>query len=426
MCDRPLNVAFVAPSAAGKNFAIDCALRLMPPEAYYKLSAASPRALVYSEESFEHRTVVMGEADSIKEDGAAASAIRAIADETELRYAVPEKDGQGRQCTREIVKTGPTGLLTTSTTSLAYQLGTRILEIGLRDDAEQTRAVLRSQGRRSVGISSPAFDAEPFIALQRYLRLARQNGVRIPYAERLAELVPSDLVRVRRDFQKLLAAIEAIALLHQQQRQRTAEGHIVATLDDYSMARELLASVFDSIASEGVTFAIRQTVEAVECGETVTQTELAKRLGVSKSTLSWRVKRAVIAGFLVNDDDRPGHSAELRRGSPLPESGEALPSVAELVQGAELSATNSITNTDVLKPEIWGLFDCSTASPGTNVFASLKTGPDTPMPFSAASRYPEADTDSRCAQCGLLFITLPDARYCDRCHITLPLRGVSR
>jgi len=79
---RPINLALVAASSAGKNRTIDAALRLMPPEAFYKTSASSERALVYSGESFAHRVVVVEEADSIPEEGPAASAIRAIADST--------------------------------------------------------------------------------------------------------------------------------------------------------------------------------------------------------------------------------------------------------------------------------------------------------------------------------------------------------
>ena len=55
---------------------MDAALELLPSEAYYLERAGSARALIYSEEDFAHRVVVVGEADSIPEDGPAASAIR--------------------------------------------------------------------------------------------------------------------------------------------------------------------------------------------------------------------------------------------------------------------------------------------------------------------------------------------------------------
>src|SRR5206468_614762 len=79
LLERPQNLAFVAPSAAGKNRAIDAALELFPEEAYYVEKAGSGRALIYSDADFQHRVVVVSEVDSIPEDGPAASAIRSIA-----------------------------------------------------------------------------------------------------------------------------------------------------------------------------------------------------------------------------------------------------------------------------------------------------------------------------------------------------------
>jgi glutamate synthase domain-containing protein 1 len=84
LLDRLMNLAFVAPSAAGKNAAIEAALELMPPEAYHMVRACSPRALIYSRESFEHRTIIVGEADSLPYDGPAAAAIRSLAADNEM------------------------------------------------------------------------------------------------------------------------------------------------------------------------------------------------------------------------------------------------------------------------------------------------------------------------------------------------------
>ena len=51
----------------------------------------------------------------------------------------------------------------------------------------------------------------------------------------------ADAVRTRRDFPQLLTAIQAVAFLYQAQRERTAEGWVVATIEDYARAREIFA-----------------------------------------------------------------------------------------------------------------------------------------------------------------------------------------
>ena len=245
LLERPQNIAFVAPSAAGKNRAVDAALEFIPPEAVYIERAGSSRALVYVEEEFEHRVVVVCEADSIPEDGPAASAIRSLAADNVMAYDVVERDERtGRFVTRHIVKSGPTALVTTSTRSLGEQMGTRVLEIPVPDDARQTREVLKAHARSVRPGNGVAVNLAPFLALQRYLALGGETRVAVPYSDVLADLVPATAVRWRRDFRQLLTCVQCIALLHQCQRQRTPEGWVVATLDDYAAARTLLSPVF--------------------------------------------------------------------------------------------------------------------------------------------------------------------------------------
>ena len=329
--DNPINLNVVAPSSTGKSFTVDKPLELMPEEAYYYINAASPRALIYCEENFEHKVIIMAEADSIPEDGPAASAIRSLASDNVLSYDVVEKGENGRHVTRPIRKYGPTGLITTSTKSLGTQMGTRMLEVPLTDDASQTRNILLAQACRAEAPGFvESFDVGPFIQLQRELE-AGEWSVVIPFAGHLAELVPTDNVRMRRDFKQLLTCIQAIALLHQFQRKRDSHGAIVATLDDYVIARDLLGPVFDAVTAEGLTPVIRQTVEAIKPSEyDVTLGTLAKRVGVSKSTASWRGKRAVEGGWLTNDEWRDGCPARFKRANPLPDETTSLPTVEQV------------------------------------------------------------------------------------------------
>ncbi len=326
--ERPINLHVLAPSGAGKNRACDGAAELMPAEAIYLMRAGSARALVYTEESFEHRTVYVGEADSIPEDGPAASAVRSLAADNAMAYDVVERDEQtGRHETRHIVKPGPTGLITTSTKPLGEQMSTRVLEVSVPDDPKQTRAVLGAHAASVRPCGRVEVDLEPFLAVQRWLSLRGERRVAVGFADALADLVPVGAVRMRRDFRQLLTTVQAVAFLYQTQRPRTPEGWVEATLDDYATARELLAPVFDQIAAEGVTPAVRQTVEAVKPGEEVSATVLAQRLGLSKSATTYRVARALEGGWLVNTEQRKGQPYKLALGAPMPEAASALPTV---------------------------------------------------------------------------------------------------
>jgi len=331
LLERPVNVAVVAASASGKNRTVDAAAELIPPEALYVEKAGSARALVYTEDSFEHRVVIVAEADSIPDEGPAASAVRSIAEDNEMRYDVVERDeGTSRFVVRRIVKAGPTALVTTSTKSVQHQLGTRMLEMPVPDDERQTRAVLHAHAAAVRRAEGPLADIAPWLALQRFLAASGVTRVEVPFGGALAARVPAKAVRMRRDFRQLLTFVQAVALLRVRHRDAIDEGWIVATIEDYAVARELLAPIFETIAAEGCTPAVRETVGKVKHDEEVTGAQIAERLGLSRSTVSWRIARAIEGGWLVNKETRRGQPQRLTVGVPLPAADSALPSVDDV------------------------------------------------------------------------------------------------
>ncbi|MCH8993427.1 MAG: DUF3854 domain-containing protein [Chloroflexi bacterium] len=331
--ERPCNLAVIAPSAAGKNFAVDAAVALMPESAYHLEKAGSARALIYSGADFQHRTVIFAEADSIPDDGPAASAIRSLATDNAMTYDVVERDEEtGRHETRHIEKPGPTGLITTSTRRLREQLSTRMLTVSIPDTPDHVREVLLAHAEAVNGIR-PVADVAPFQALQRWLEMAGERRVTIPFANALARSVPADLIRMNRDFRQLLTMIQAVALLHQCQRERDADGRIVATIDDYRMVRERMLEVFTAVATGGVTPSMRATVEAVRSlydGEPLTVKQVADHLKLPKNTALYRVRAAGAGGYVVNQETRKGQPAKLVLGDPLPEERPALPEPVDL------------------------------------------------------------------------------------------------
>ncbi len=334
LLERPSNLAVIAPSAAGKNFAVDSVLALMPETAYHMEKAGSARAIIYSSADFEHRTVIFAEADSIPEDGPAASAVRNLATDNSMSYDVVERDEEtGRHETRHIEKQGPTGLITTSTKRLREQLSTRMLAISISDTPDHVREVMLAHAKSVNGIK-PDLDVAPYHALQRWLELTGERRVTIPFAKALAQRVPADLIRMNRDFRQLLTMIQSVALLHQCQRERDPQGRIIATLDDYRMVRERLLDVFTAASTDGVTSSVRDTVEALRKlydGERpVMMKTVGDYLKLPKNTTLYRVRAARAGGYIVNQETRKGQPAKLVPGDPLPEDRPALPEPVDL------------------------------------------------------------------------------------------------
>jgi hypothetical protein len=334
LLDKPVNVHVVAPSSTGKNFAINAATQLFPDEALVKLSAMSPKALIYGSDDLRNKTVVLAECDSLLHlEGNAATLVRSIIEDARTDFDVVERDPEtNRNMTRRVPKEGPTGLLTSGVRELELQTATRVLTLHLSDTPQQTRAILRAQAALARG-QPAALDTEAIgclVDFQRWLAAQPERRIVVPFADVLAEELPVGEIRMRRDFKQLLSIVKTIALLNQRHRGRNADGAIVAELADYRWARELLFASFRSIVTGGITDVVRETCLAVPEEGEASEAQLVERLGLTKSTIYYRVGRALRGGWLTNLEHRRGHAYRLVRAAPLPEEQSPLPTVESL------------------------------------------------------------------------------------------------
>lgn len=137
-------------------------------------------------------------------------------------------------------------------------------------------------------------------------------------------------VRLRRDFGALLNLIRAHALLHRATRAYTADGALVASLDDYAAVRELIADLVADGVDSSVSPQIRETVEAVrflqgDSDKDISQAAVATHLKLDKGATSRRIRAAVDRGYLRNLEDRKGRPARLQPGEPISADVDLLP-----------------------------------------------------------------------------------------------------
>ena len=238
--DDPVSVAVKGLSSSGKSFTTETVLRFVPEDSVIAMTAMSERALIYMEEDFAHRTIVLFEAVALREEreksdsNLTAYIIRSLLSEGEIRYPVTVRGPDGNMVTKMIVKKGPTNFIcTTTATSLHSENETRMLSLPTNDSAEQTRNILMSM---AAGPSAAGPDFAEWHAYDAWLGTANHRVV-IPYARHLAENIPPVAVRLRRDFRALLRLIETHAILHQLNRKTDERGRIVATEADYLAIR---------------------------------------------------------------------------------------------------------------------------------------------------------------------------------------------
>jgi hypothetical protein len=323
--DKPVSVAVKGVSAGGKSFTVDRVLKFFPTSAYFARTGWSEKAAYFSEESFSHRFIILYEAAG-GEGETQSYIIRTLLSEGRLSYEVVVKTEDGLQA-QVIEKEGPTGLITTTTAAKLHpENETRLLSLGVIDTADQTKAVMR-------GLAAGAADNTDYVAwwaLQEWLATGEQRVV-IPFASMLAERVPPIAVRLRRDFGALLSLIRAHALLHRGHRGRDAQGRIVATVADYAAVYHLVEGLFAEGLEATVPKTVRETVEAVkEClddtgAAAISMTALARELELDKNSVHHRVRKAITAGYLENQEDKRGKPARIVLGEPLPGEREILP-----------------------------------------------------------------------------------------------------
>jgi DNA primase catalytic core len=248
--ERPLAVIIQSASAAGKTTLMDAVLSFFPEEERVKYSAMTGQSLYYlGETNLKHKILAV-----VEEAGAekASYALKLLQSEGELTIASTGKDPQsGKMVTHEYRVEGPvTIMLTTTAIDLDEELQNRCLTLSVDESTEQTQAIHRAQRERRT-LSGLVVREERRGILQKLRnaqRLLQPLEIVNPYAPFLE--FPAGQTRNRRDHEKYLTLIDAIALLHQRQRRhgqhqtggRTVE-YIEATLEDIALANRLAPEV---------------------------------------------------------------------------------------------------------------------------------------------------------------------------------------
>lgn len=214
----PLAIVVQSSSAAGKSSLMDAVLAFMPEEERIKYSAMTGQSLFYmGETNLKHKILAIAE-----EEGAsrASYALKLLQSEGELTIASTGKDATtGNLVTQQYRVEGPVMIfLTTTAIEIDEELLNRCLVLSVDEGRAQTEAIHRLQrARRTLDGLKARQDKTRLVRLhQNAQRLLRPLAVVNPYADRLTFL--SDKTRTRRDHEKYLTLIDAIALLHQHQR----------------------------------------------------------------------------------------------------------------------------------------------------------------------------------------------------------------
>ncbi|EIK0906836.1 toprim domain-containing protein [Escherichia coli] len=255
--DRPLAVLIQSSSAAGKSSLMDAVLNLIPPEERLQYSAMTGQSLFYlGETNLQHKILAIAEEEGVRQ---AAYALKLLQSDGELTIASTSKDdASGNLVTKQYTVKGPVMLmLTTTAIDVDEELLNRCLVLTVNESREQTEAIHAAQRYAQTLEGLLASNEKSYITAlhQNAQRLLRPLNVVNPFASQLTFM--SDKTRTRRDHMKYLTLIQAIALLHQYQREIKRLEHrgqvveyIEVTREDIALANRLAHEILGRTLDE--------------------------------------------------------------------------------------------------------------------------------------------------------------------------------
>jgi DNA primase len=235
---KPIQPSTHSQSAAGKNSLWDTVLSLFPPEMVIRRSGLSAKALFRTQVDLKGRLIYIQEVAGSQD---ADYTIRVMQSDGRLEYEATEKMPDGSLRNVVYQTEGPTVIVRTTTKNhLHPENETRVFPIFIDESDEQTGRIVGSILEEAAG-RGPTEEEQEQIK-QRWhdaIRLLEPAEVVIPYTERIE--IPRSPLRIRRDARRLIDVVRVIAWLHQHQRERDAEGRILATEKDFTEALRLVS-----------------------------------------------------------------------------------------------------------------------------------------------------------------------------------------
>jgi hypothetical protein len=345
---NPVSLIIKGQSGSGKSFALKSGLRYVPSSAFHEFHGMSAKALVHASDlDFKNRFLVVQEFAGMAKEGMVF--LRQLLTEGKVNYRTVDQGRDGYEGKALPAIEGPTGLMMTTTAhAIHWEDETRMLSLHVDQSPEQIeRALMVLAGDAPPEISEK--DLSQWHALHEYV-CSGGVEVTIPYRRELLSKLPRSHSRVLRDGPKVLALIQAHALLHQCTRERLGD-KVVATPEDYEAIYRLVSKPLAYNLKAEVPPHISEVVKAAlelhsegNGGVTVSQGTVAKRLGKDQTNVGRNLATAIREGFLINRNPGQGQIHDYAPGERELPSETVLPDPCDL--GAIKAATLAPRNED--------------------------------------------------------------------------------
>lgn len=287
MNKSPIHAIIQGSSGSGKTLIISRIADLMPQEDVLRFTRITESSLYnWGEFDLFRKIIIIEDLDGLKEE--ALYALRELISNQFLSSSVSIKDKKGNnKSARKEVK-GQFSSLSATTKGETYEDNmSRSFLIAVDESKEQTKRIIDHQNQRSAGEIDPKEREKAVNFIQQIVRSLKHYEVINPFATKLQ--LPEKVHKIRRLNEMYQAVIKQVTFLNQYQREQTADGKLITTIEDIEQATEIL---FESIVLkvDELDGSLRQFFERLkkytkQKDTEFTQREIRQEMNISKTQL---------------------------------------------------------------------------------------------------------------------------------------------
>ena len=286
----------------GKSHILESCLKIQDESSYHSISIGSDKSFFYLTKSMKNTAIILAEALKLERnrDSEFGFVLRTLLSEGSAAHQVTSKNARGVFQTQKRIVEGPISLISTTTKErLEKQIESRMISISSDESTEQTKKILAKTAAIAAS-GTPGIDKKQIDAWKHFHKELGQAQVIVPFAQDIsAKVATATLLSIatRRSFKQLLGLIKAIAIVYQAQRKPDQPNRLIAKIQDYYMAYQLLGEIFEEgIANQNETDQNR--LQSINTTNPIQMTTLAQQWSVSKNAVSKWLKRFVKDGFI--------------------------------------------------------------------------------------------------------------------------------
>lgn len=298
------------PYGAGKSHPMFACLKLYPKTVFHLITSGSAKSLYNIEGGLKHKALILAEALQLQSDSSGdnelAYSIRSLVSEGSLTYQYTGYNSDGKKVTIIKKMRGPTSLLSTTVRGrLEAQLEDRLVTVHPNTSSKQTQDILEKTADIASG-NIDVVDNKTISAWKLFHDSLVAVEVIIPFARNIGKYVNAGgelPISARRAFKRVLSVIKTIATIYQKQRDRDELGRVIATIEDYAIAFQLIEESFRENLGEHKKYTDKR-INLIERKGQILPRILAGILDITGSALSQWMKPLTDKGVLTWCDEK--------------------------------------------------------------------------------------------------------------------------